>query len=107
LFTFWTFLAESRYRTSTDVARFYDNLLDRIRRVPGVESDAVTGKLPLEIEGFPYQSLIWADDGTSPSQIPPTFQSASVTPDYFSTMRIPVITGRSFDDANVRRGAYE
>ena len=107
LFTFWTFVPDSRYRSAADVAGFYRRLLEQIRRVPGVESDAVTGKLPLEIEGFPYQSLIWADDGSSPSQIPPTFQSASVTPDYFSTMRIPIITGRSFDDANVRRGAYE
>lgn len=107
LFTFWTFLPDARYPKPSDEARFYRELLDRVRHIPGVESAAVSGKLPLEIEGFPYEILIWADDGSSPAVIPPAFQATSVTTGYFHTMRIPLVAGRSFDDANVHRGVYE
>jgi predicted permease len=107
-FTFWTFLPNTSYKRSTDAARFYRDAIDRLQRLPGVESVAVTAKLPLEIEGFPYKILIWPDDGSDASRVlPPTVQSTSVSNGYFRTIGIPVIAGRTFDDANVRRGLKE
>ncbi len=108
LFTFWTFLSSRAYERREDAARFYREAIDRMRRLPGVVSVAATAKLPLEIEGFAYQVLVWADDGTTGTNtLPPVFQTTTVTSGYFETMRISQIAGRSFDDANVRRGALE
>lgn len=108
LFTFWTFLSSRAYERREDAARFYREAIDRMRQLPGVVSVAATAKLPLEIEGFAYQVLVWADDGTAGTNtLPPVFQTTTVTSGYFETMRIPQIAGRSFDDANVRRGALE
>jgi predicted permease len=107
-FTFWTFLPGASYKSAPDAARFYREAIDRMQRLPGVAAVGVTAKLPLEIEGFPYQILIWADDGTNASNVvPPAFQTTSASSGYFNAMRIPLIAGRSFDDENVRRGANE
>ena len=108
VFTFWTFLPAGSYTRAGDAARFYREAIDRMRRLPGVISVGVTNKLPLEIEGFPYKVLVWDDDGSSASgALPPVFQTTSTSAGYFGTMRIPFIAGRSYDDANVRRGVNE
>jgi predicted permease len=107
VFTFWAPLTPSRYRTDAATARLYHELLDQIRTIPGVESAAASGKLPLEVEGFPYQVLVWADNGTDPAKLPPTYQVTSVTPEYFKAMRIPMLAGRTVNDENVSRGANE
>jgi putative ABC transport system permease protein len=108
VFTFWTFLPVAAYKQAADAAQFYRQAIERIQRMPGVIAVGTTAKLPLEIEGFPYQVLIWADDGSSASDVlPPIFQSTSASSGYFNAMRIPFIAGRSFDDATVRLGANE
>jgi predicted permease len=108
VFTFWTFLPAASYKRSSDAARFYREALERMQHLPGVIAVGTTAKLPLEIEGFPYQELIWADDGSSASNVlPPVIQATSVSSGYFNAMRIPLIVGRSFDDAAVRLGGNE
>lgn len=108
VFTFWTFLPTTSYPQPSDAARFYRAAIDRIQRLPGVVAVGATAKLPLEIEGFPYQVLIWADDGSTASNVlPPAFQISSASSGYFDAMRIPFIGGRSFDDATVRLGGKE
>ncbi len=107
VFSFWATLTDRRYASDAVTARFYHDLLDGIRRIPGVESAAASGKLPLEVEGFPYQVLVWADNGTDPTKLPPTYQVTSVTPEYFKVMRIPLLVGRTVSDENVSRGANE
>jgi predicted permease len=107
-FTFWTFLPVTSYKRAPDAARFYREAIDRIGRLPGVVAVGATAKLPLEIEGFPYKVLIWADDGAPPSNaLPPVFQATTATSGYFDAMRIPLLAGRSFDDAGITRGALE
>ncbi|MEO6877370.1 MAG: FtsX-like permease family protein, partial [Gemmatimonadaceae bacterium] len=54
-----------------------------------------------------YEQLFWADDGSPPSALPPGFQTTTTSSGYFRTMRIPLIAGRSYDEANVRRGVNE
>jgi len=108
VFTFWTFLPPTSYKSREESARFYATAIDRFRQMPGVASVAATAKLPLEVEGSPYQVLIFADDATSGTNVvPPAIQATAVTTGYFDTMRIPLLAGRSFDDASIRRGALE
>jgi putative ABC transport system permease protein len=77
------------------VASFYSQLLDRLRALPGVESAGGVSVLPLT--GKDSSQVIGVDVPTESQKIT-TFQAQyrSVTPDYFSTMKIPLLAGRYF-----------
>lgn len=108
VFTFWTFLPSTTYKGVENTARFYREAIERMRALPGVVSVAATAKLPLEVEGYPYRSTIWPDNGVDvSSSLPPIVQATTITSTYFETMHIPLIAGRTFDDATIRRGALE
>lgn len=88
--TLQTSLPESRYGDSRWMVAFYEELVRRMAALPGVNSAAVSSRLPLSggpggdpfsIEGRPWNSRQTARfDVTSPA--------------YFQTMRIPLIEGR-------------
>jgi predicted permease len=78
---------------------FKDELLDRIRTIPGAESAAITHEIPLRDWGGAKASM----DGADARQWKNTSLSR-VGPDYFKTLQIPVLAGREFD-ARDRAGA--
>ncbi|HWC17731.1 MAG TPA: ABC transporter permease [Terriglobales bacterium] len=84
-----------------------EDILRRVRKLPGVESSAVTtgfpfrennllfgpGKSGFQIEGKPIAK----------GQLPPTVDVTAVGTDYFETIRQPLVAGRTFtqhDDKN-------
>jgi predicted permease len=81
---------------------FYSRLLEQVRAAPGVRSASLTDHLPLgqivrmqgiEIDG--YQAP------RAPSGMPAlAIDMALVGPDYFEAMGIPVLNGRSFNNAD-------
>ncbi len=71
---------------------FKDELLDRIRAIPGVESVAIAHEVPLQGWGG---ANIWID-GREARQAQDTSLSR-VGPDYFKTLEIPLLAGRDFD----------
>jgi predicted permease len=89
-------LTESKYPTPESRTAFYDQLLPRLRAVPGVERVALTTHLPmgganrwpLELEG---QALV--DNARRPQ-----LMMVTVTPDYYRALEIPLVLGRGFDD---------
>ena len=87
-------LQDARYATTAAGNRLFNETLDRIRELPGVESAAVGLHVPYERwlnNGFRWPASDGAD-GKS------TIVSMSyVTPGYFRTLRIPMIAGRDFD----------
>lgn len=74
------------------VPAFKDELLDRIRAIPGVEAAAITHEIPLNGRGG---ATIWMD-GADARQGNNTSLSR-VGPDYFKTLEIPLLAGREFD----------
>jgi putative ABC transport system permease protein len=89
-------LPTQKYRRQQTNA-FYDRLLERVRNLPGVKSVAGIDPLPLSnsnvmapfvIEGAPVVAL--ADR--------PEVGVRAITPDYFQTMSIPILQGRSFTE---------
>lgn len=85
----------ARYKTDREALTFYEQLLDRLRALPGVESASATAYLPLQgnprtsvyIEGQPLPKNMWSSSEVA---------WCSVMPDYFRTMRIPLLKGRDF-----------
>jgi predicted permease len=82
--------------------QLYQQLLTRISALPGVQSASAGWPLPLSggsasisfnIEGHPVAK------GDEPSE-----QLGVVMPGYFETMRIPLVTGRSFDQQDGTKG---
>jgi len=97
--TFETTLPEFKYGTTHALSIFYKAVLDRVRNLPGVEGIANVTSLPTErgpdlpfdIEGR-MAGNGQQDEGES------EYRTASV--DYFRVMDIPVVSGRSFTEAD-------
>src|SRR5262245_24541607 len=70
---------------------FKDELLDRIRAIPGAEMVAFSRGIPIHRQGNPH---VWMD-GADARQRRRTF-IAGVGPDYFKTLEIPLLAGRDF-----------
>ena len=92
-----TLLPQPKYREPARTVAFYDQVLERLRALPGVESAALTSTVPISGSDELYSIEF---EGRPPL---PQGQGVSalyylVGPDYFRTMGIPVLKGRAFTD---------
>ncbi len=97
--TFETTLSLDRYGSPASLQRFLHNALQRIQKLPGVESVASVSSLPTEPTlDFPFTIAGGA--------IPPPGQSSGdsayliVSSGYFQTMEIPVLKGRQIEQSD-------
>jgi putative ABC transport system permease protein len=93
-------LAPTRYDTGPKRADYYRQVLERVGKVPGVESVGFTQTMPFTW-GIPATFSLYGVPDDS-SKLPPAFYD-SVSTSYFGTMHIPLLQGRVFaetDDAN-------
>lgn len=88
-------VSRNRYRGQGEMARLLQQILDRVQVQPGVESAALSAELP----GF---GSGWTND-IFPEGQPPLQKDelinvdwGIVSADYFKTMRIPIVKGRTF-----------
>jgi putative ABC transport system permease protein len=87
-------LPESRYRTSQAQERFYREFASRLRGLPRVESVAASD---YSVAGSPLGFYPLTVDGQRASDQEEAHYRR-VSPDYFKTLRIPVVEGREFRD---------
>jgi putative ABC transport system permease protein len=93
---------EERY--ALRARRFYDRLLEHLRVIPGIEHVAIANSLPLnEPAERPNWSVLSQDAAASDARQGPEIERASVSPGYFRTMRMTVLSGREFDELDTRR----
>jgi macrolide transport system ATP-binding/permease protein len=83
---------------------FQDQLLDRVKVMPGVESATFARMTPLSYGSF-SSTPIAVDGFEVPSEERPTVEYNEVGPDYFATMGIPLVSGREFTRADDERAA--
>jgi predicted permease len=83
---------------------FQDELIDRVKAMPGVESAVFARMTPLSYGSF-SSSPIAVDGYDVPPEERPTVEYNEVGPDYFATMGIPLVSGREFSRADDERGA--
>lgn len=74
----------------------WQDVLERARRVPGVQSVAIVDTVPMR-EGN-NQVAYWANPSLPAPSEQPLALATSVTPDYLKVMGIPLLKGRIFDD---------
>jgi predicted permease len=102
--TFWMSLPSARYPNDTAVVRFYTQLLDRVRSVPGIQSAAIASRIPLVSRGLSANPFFPEDDAvTWANKIPPLQFYVTTDGGYFRTMGIPLLAGRTFDRLDVQR----
>jgi predicted permease len=81
---------------------FHTQLLDRVRTLSGVESAALTRVIPFSYNVF-SSAPIEVDGYQPPPNEQPTAEYNEVTEGYFTTLGIPIVSGREFmrtDDEN-------
>jgi predicted permease len=83
---------------------FQDELLNRVKALPGVESAAFARMTPLSYGSF-SSSPIAVDGYQPPPEEQPTVEYNEVGPDYFTTMGIPLVSGREFTRADDEKAA--
>ena len=95
-------LPRARYPKVPATLNFWDQILDRIKTLPGVESAAVGTVVPfagdhrrtdITIDGQPIPEI-----GSFPH---PDYHS--VSSGYFSSLKIPLLRGRAFTDADAEK----
>jgi predicted permease len=77
---------------------FHDRLLEHLASAPGVESAAIISALPLE--GEQWVDLVWVPGDARSELERPMANMRTVGPGYFQTMGIPLLEGRTFDQAD-------
>ena len=92
-------LPRNRYKATNDIAGFYERLAPRIRSLPGVSAAAAANVVPMN--GYLAAATIQPPgfEGGSARDLPEVHYRM-ISPDYFTVMGIPVITGRPFTAAD-------
>ena len=95
LLTFTASLPAATYRTGADRAAFFERAASELERLPGVVAVTMTTTLPVAGRGngawFNRIDRPWPAD-----QTPPGVPNRVVRANYFETMGIPVLRGRTF-----------
>ena len=98
-------LPPSRYDSPEKIVRFYDQLLEKVRRLPGVNAAAICNNEPFDHHEWDSSFHI---TGTPPDPHgqEPISEMAIVSPDYFRALGMAISRGRNFgpEDARGRPG---
>jgi predicted permease len=79
---------------------FYTRLLDRVRQLPGAESVTLSRRIPLGFVGGSF-SNVTVDGYQESADAQRGVGYNSVGPDYFATMKIPIVAGRDLHAGDV------
>lgn len=85
-----------RYATQPATIAVYDRMLNAVRAVPGVEVASTTSMLPLRGQG--QVNFVAVQGDRRPRAEHPTANFRFVSPDFFRTLSITMVRGRSFTD---------
>ncbi|MFY9610611.1 MAG: ABC transporter permease [Blastocatellia bacterium] len=99
-------LPAARYPTPESITSFHKRARERLKKLPGIESVAVTYSLPMSTVAFAWEPIVI--DGYTPRAAHESIISnvRIVGPEYFHTMGVPLVEGRLFDDRD-RKGEQE
>src|SRR5215470_19261717 len=99
-------LPRSKYKDGAATANFYQRLLEKIQALPGVESAAAISHLPLSND---YWGGTLTFEGVTANAERANLASFEVdqrasSPEYFKTMKTPLLEGRLFTSQDVSSG---
>ena len=79
---------------------YYDQVLDRVRSLPGVQAAGLIDALPLTQNGSVQPVLV---EGRAPAPMAelPEVDVRIISPGYLSALHLPLLSGRDIDDTDV------
>jgi predicted permease len=80
-------------------SQLYDRILERVVALPGVVSAGAVEQLPFT-DGHSIWSILVDGGPMVPVSDAPWAMPQKVTPGYFNTLRVPLLRGRAFTDAD-------
>ena len=93
-------IARSKYGSDDGVAAYCRWILERVQRLPEVEAAGMVNRLPLaggtQIGGIEFEGAAVPAVSSTDWRV--------VTPDYFRTLSIPLLSGRTFANADDSKG---
>jgi len=91
------YLTDKKHQDPVQTRAFFESLLDRVRRLPGVVDAAVNDNAPFSWEDG-YSTPFLIPSRPSPEQgREPRLDMHIVSPRYFQTLQIPLLAGRDFN----------
>jgi putative ABC transport system permease protein len=93
-------LTQPVYADVQQQARFYQRLTDKLSAIPGIESAAGINRVPLL--GFNSSTSFTFQGKPVQAGNEPTADCRIATPNYFTTMGIPLLKGREFNERDVK-----
>jgi len=89
----------SKYKDNDKAVRgFFDQVVERLRHISGVEGAAANSGAPLS-PGRPFSSPFFIEGRTfAPGEAKPGAHGEVATPEAFRLLGVPLISGRFFDD---------
>jgi putative ABC transport system permease protein len=87
---------DHKYKTDAQKIAFSNQVMERIRSLPGVKSAGTVTFLPLS--GWQGGRTVALEGQATPENQRPQVLWSSVTPDYFGALRTPLLQGRFFTD---------
>jgi len=87
-------LPREKYTDAESAIRFYQQVLERVSSMPGVESAGLISHLPIEERG--YNGNVSVEGKTYPPNESPLVEYRAISEDYFQTASIPLLRGRLF-----------
>ena len=77
-------------------AAFYDQALERLKTIPGVESVALATRVPFSVNYNRWE--VWVPGRHQPGEHGDGVEMTTVSPEYFTTIGVPIVEGRGFTD---------
>jgi putative ABC transport system permease protein len=92
-------LPEASYKTARQRFDFAQTLVDRAQHIAGVDTAALTDRLPLE-GGSNYYVKLRGQSGEMSNML---VETHTASPDYFRTIGVRLIQGRLFTEADIQK----
>src|SRR5215471_13698981 len=90
-------LPRARYADGPPLAVFYQQILENVKGLPGIQSASESSDLPIS-DGANYLAFVVQGDPPLPPETNQDAAFALVAPNYFETMGIPLLAGRQLSN---------
>jgi predicted permease len=90
----------SAYTDTAAEWRFFDQVVERVSALPGVQSASISSGLPGAQQGYGGTTFGMEGQTYIKDKDMPNARSLSVSPAFFATLRTPIVSGRAFSLAD-------
>jgi putative ABC transport system permease protein len=95
-------LPAARYEAPSKIAQFCEQLIERVKAIPGVTAVAVCSNAPFDTNEWDSSFHITGTPADPPGREPVSAMNI-VSPDYFRVLETPILRGRTFNSQDIAR----